>query len=488
MKRVIGAFLIAAIGGASALGLRTVFIKDPSRTEYVQNSPQVKYVNLPGPVSGEGVTDFTAAAEMAVQGVVHVKTVMEAQNNQFYFNDPWKDFFGGGGYPQQQPQLQQASGSGVIISPEGFIVTNNHVIEHAQKIEVTLNDKRTYEAKLVGRDPAYDIAVLKIDETHLPYVNYGNSDDMRLGQWVLAVGNPFNLTSTVTAGIISAKARNINIIDNDPEAGVNAVESFIQTDAAVNPGNSGGALVNTRGELIGINTAIASQTGSYAGYAFAVPSNIVKKVVADLREFGTVQRAYLGVTIRDIDSKLVKEKNLTSNEGVYVNTVNEEGSAALAGVKDGDIITHVGTVAVNSVPELQEQISRYRPGDKLALSIKRDGKESTLSLILKNKDNNTKVVEKENIEVIKALGATFETVEGEEKAKLGIENGLKVTKLEPGKLKNAGIKEGFIITSIDHKKINTKEELKSVLDNKKGGILLEGIYTNGVRAYYAFGL
>jgi serine protease Do len=488
MKRVIGAFLIAAIGGASALGLHAIFIKNQTRTEYVQNTPNVKYVNLPGPASGEGAVDFTAAAEMAVQGVVHVKTVMEAQNNQFYFNDPWKDFFGGGGYPQQQPQLQQASGSGVIISPEGFIVTNNHVIEHAQKIEVTLNDKRTYEAKLVGRDPAYDIAVLKIDETHLPYVNYGNSDDMRLGQWVLAVGNPFNLTSTVTAGIISAKARNINIIDNDPEAGVNAVESFIQTDAAVNPGNSGGALVNTRGELIGINTAIASQTGSYAGYAFAVPSNLVKKVVADLREFGTVQRAYLGVTIADIDSKLAKEKNLTSNEGVYVNTVNEEGSAALAGVKDGDIITHVGTIAVNSVPELQEQISRYRPGDKLALSIKRDGKESTLSLILKNKDNNTKVVEKENIEVTKALGATFETVAAEEKSKLGIENGLKVTRLEPGKLKNAGIKEGFIITTIDHKKINTKEELKSVLDNKKGGILLEGIYSNGVRAYYAFGL
>jgi serine protease Do len=488
MKRIIGAFLIASVGGASALGLNFIFNKNQNRTEIVQNSPSVKYVSLPGASSPEGSIDFTTAAEMTVHGVVHVKTLIENQNaGQYYLNDPFRDLFGGGGAPQQ-PQLQQASGSGVIISSDGYIVTNNHVIDHAQKIEVTLNDKRTYEAKLVGRDPAYDIAVLKIEETRLPYINYGNSDDMRIGQWVLAVGNPFNLTSTVTAGIISAKARNINIIDSDPQAGVNAVESFLQTDAAVNPGNSGGALVNTRGELIGINTAIASQTGSYAGYAFAVPSNLVKKVVADLREFGTVQRAYLGVTIRDIDSKLSKEKNLSNNEGVYVNNVNEGGSAALAGVKEGDIITHVGTTAVNSVPELQEQVSRYRPGDKVALVIKRDDKESNLMIILKNKDNNTRVVEKEAVEMVKTLGATFETVASEEKSKLGIENGLKVTRLEPGKLKNAGIKEGFIITSIDHKLVNTKEELKSILDNKKGGILLEGIYANGMRAYYAFGL
>jgi Do/DeqQ family serine protease len=362
------------------------------------------------------------------------------------------------------------------------------VIDHAQKIEVTLNDKRTYEAKVIGKDPSYDLAVLKIEGKNLPYVSYGNSDDVRVGEWVLAVGNPFNLTSTVTAGIVSAKGRNINIIDNDPQAGVNAVESFIQTDAAVNPGNSGGALVNTRGELVGINTAIASQTGSYAGYAFAVPSNLVRKVVSDLIEFGAVQRAYLGVMIRDIDSHLAKEKNISETEGVYVNGVNEGGSAALAGVKEGDVITKVGTVSVNSVPELQEQISRYRPGDKVALTIKRDTKESSLAVVLKNKDNNTRLVEKESVEVTRALGATFETVSGEEKAKLGIENGLKVTKLESGKLRSAGIKEGFIITTIDHKQVNSKEELKSVLENKKGGILIEGIYTNGMRAYYAFGI
>jgi len=489
MKRIIGVFLIAAVGGASALGLNYVFHKNPVRADYQPLAQNVKYVNLPSPGAPEGAIDFTGAAEMTVHTVVHVKTTFEAQNtNPYLFNDPFHDFFGGGGFPPQQPQLQQASGSGVIVSSDGYIVTNNHVIDHAQKIEVTLDDKRTYEAKLVGKDPSYDIAVLKIEERKLPAIVYGNSDDMKIGQWVLAVGNPFNLTSTVTAGIISAKARNINIIDNNPQAGVNAVESFIQTDAAVNPGNSGGALVNTHGELIGINTAIASQTGSYAGYAFAVPSNLVKKVVSDLIEFGTVQRAFLGVTIRDIDSKLSKEKNIQSNIGVYVNSVNEGGSADLAGVKEGDIITHVGNASVNSVPELQEQVSRYRPGDKVTLTVKRDDKESVLSVILKNKDNNTRVVEKESMEVTRALGATFETVSDEEKSKLGIQNGLKVTKIESGKLKNAGIKEGFIITSIDKKQVNSKEELKSVLENKKGGILIEGVYSNGMRAYYAFGI
>ncbi|HEV7232327.1 MAG TPA: Do family serine endopeptidase [Bacteroidia bacterium] len=491
MKRVIGAFLIAAIGGASALGLNSVFNKNQIHADYVPAPQNIKLVHLPYSAP-ETAIDFRTAAEMSIHTVVHVKTVFESQNtNQMYFSDPrdpFHDFFNGGGFQGGQPQLQQASGSGVIISPDGYIVTNNHVIDHAQKIEVTLNDKRTYEAKVIGKDPSYDLAVLKIEGKNLPYVSYGNSDDVRVGEWVLAVGNPFNLTSTVTAGIVSAKGRNINIIDNDPQAGVNAVESFIQTDAAVNPGNSGGALVNTRGELVGINTAIASQTGSYAGYAFAVPSNLVRKVVSDLIEFGAVQRAYLGVMIRDIDSHLAKEKNISETEGVYVNGVNEGGSAALAGVKEGDVITKVGTVSVNSVPELQEQISRYRPGDKVALTIKRDTKESSLAVVLKNKDNNTRLVEKESVEVTRALGATFETVSGEEKAKLGIENGLKVTKLESGKLRSAGIKEGFIITTIDHKQVNSKEELKSVLENKKGGILIEGIYTNGMRAYYAFGI
>jgi serine protease Do len=491
MKRVMGAFLIAAMGGASALGLNNVFNKNQMRTDYVPAPQNIKLVHLPYSAP-ETVIDFRTAAEMSIHTVVHVKTVFESQNtNQMPFSDPrdpFHDFFNGGGYQGGQPQLQQASGSGVIISPDGYIVTNNHVIDHAQKIEVTLNDKRTYEAKVIGKDPSYDLAVLKIEGKSLPYVSYGNSDDVRVGEWVLAVGNPFNLTSTVTAGIVSAKGRNINIIDNDPRAGVNAVESFIQTDAAVNPGNSGGALVNTRGELVGINTAIASQTGSYTGYAFAVPSNLVHKVVSDLMEFGTVQRAYLGVMIRDIDSRLAKEKNVSETEGVYVNGVNEGGSAGQAGVKEGDVITKVGTISVNSVPELQEQISRYRPGDKVALTVKRDGKESSLAVVLKNKDNNTHLVEKETVEVTRALGATFETVSGEEKSKLGIENGLKVTKLESGKLRNAGIKEGFIITTIDHKQIDSKEELKSVLENKKGGILIEGIYTNGMRAYYAFGI
>ncbi len=492
MKRIIGIFLIAIVGGVSALGLNAFYSKKQAYSYTSSPSSNVKYVSMPRIASNEGAVDFTAAAEMSVHAVVHVKTVMETQNsNQLLFTDPrdpFHDFFGGGGFPNQQPQIQQASGSGVIISADGYIVTNNHVIDHAQKIEVTLNDKRTYEARVIGKDPSYDLAVLKIDEKNLPTVMYGNSDNVKIGQWVLAVGNPFNLTSTVTAGIISAKARNINIIDNNPQAGVNAVESFLQTDAAVNPGNSGGALVNTRGELIGINTAIASQTGSYAGYAFAVPSNLVKKVISDLIEFGAVQRAYLGVSILDIDSKLAKDKNIDASQGVYVNTVIEGGSASLAGIKEGDIILRVGSTVVNSVPELQEQISLYRPGDKVEVGIRRGNTESDLAIILKNKDNNTNAVAKESLEVTHALGATFETVSDEEKSKLHIENGLKVSKLESGKLKSAGIKEGFIITSIDHKQVNSKDELKSVLENKKGGILLEGVYSNGMRAYYAFGL
>ncbi|MFY9307468.1 MAG: Do family serine endopeptidase [Bacteroidia bacterium] len=486
MKKVVGAFLIASIGGITALGLNHL-IQDPvaNTSSQVAYQPPVKYVNLSKSVP-ESAVDFTVAAEMSVHAVVNVKTTYNYQSQNQYIYDPFRGFFG-----QRIPQQREAptgSGSGVIISQDGYIVTNNHVIEDAEKIEVTLNDKRSYTAEVIGKDPTTDLALLKIKESNLPYVTYGNSDNVKVGEWVLAVGNPFNLTSTVTAGIISAKARNINIIENDPSKGINPVESFLQTDAAVNPGNSGGALVNAKGELIGINSAIASNTGSYTGYSFAIPVNMARKVVADLLEFGEVQRAYIGVSIRDLDAKLAQEKNISEIRGIYVNGLTAGGAGEEGGIKEGDIIMKVADVPVNNVPELQEQISRYRPGDKINITLKRNNQEKVLALVLKNKNGTLDVVERPKVEVVSALGAMLEPVSPAEMKKLSIEHGLRISKLGAGKLLNAGIKEGFIITSVDKKKITSIEDIKNVLANKKGGVLIEGIYPNGMRAYYGFGM
>ncbi len=333
-------------------------------------------------------TDFTRAAELSVNAVVHVKTRYAAQRqtpNSFF------EFFFG--IPEQQsrnmPQ-QQAAGSGVIISPDGYIVTNNHVIERASQIEVMLNDKRSYNAILVGTDPNTDIALLKIETDSLPVIKIGNSDDLKVGEWVLAVGNPFNLTSTVTAGIVSAKARNINILDSDMK-----IESFIQTDAAVNPGNSGGALVNIHGELVGINTAIASRTGSYAGYSFAVPTSIVQKVVSDLRNYGMVQRAVLGVQLQEISAELKARKNLTTLQGVYVVGVVENSAAYRAGIRVGDIITQIDMNIIRSVTDLQEKMGRYQPGDIVNVGIIRDGIKQTLPAELTNRSGTTTIVQKQ---------------------------------------------------------------------------------------------
>jgi len=408
------------------------------------------------------------------------------QSSQQYMYDPFRDLFG-----QRTPQRQEApmaSGSGVIVSQDGYIITNNHVVEGADKVEITLNDKRSYVADVIGTDPTTDLALLKIKDTNLPYITYGNSDNVKVGEWVLAVGNPFNLTSTVTAGIVSAKGRNINILDNDPSKGIFPIESFIQTDAAVNPGNSGGALVNTRGELVGINSAIASNTGSYTGYSFAIPVNMARKIISDLLEFGTVQRAFIGVSITDLDAKLAKEKSINEIKGVYVNGLTAGGSAEEAGIKEGDVITKIGEVNVSSVPELQEQISRFRPGNRITVTLKRNNQEKTLPVLLKNKNGNTDVVEKPKAEVVSALGATFEAISTDDMRKLGIDNGLRINKLGAGKLLSAGIKEGFIITSVDKKKINTVEDVKTALESKKGGVLIEGVYPNGMRAYYGFGM
>lgn len=482
MKRILSVFAIAVMGGAAALGLNQLFFKPVTLATASGTQAQVHYTNAIVPT---GPIDFRDAADETVHAVVYIHTKFTTQ--QTYY-DPFQGFFGGGNGMQIVPKEQEASGSGVIIANDGYIVTNYHVVENADNISVTLNDKRSYDATVIGTDPNTDLAVIKIEEKNLPFISYGNSDDVKVGEWVLAVGNPFNLTSTVTAGIVSAKARNINLISSNG-SGSGAVESFIQTDAAVNPGNSGGALVNTSGQLIGINSAIASSTGSFSGYSFAIPVNLVRKVVSDLMEFGTVQRGYLGVNIRDVDANLVKEKNLDKLSGVYVEGVIDGGSSSDAGIEAGDVITKVGDVTVNNTSELQEQVNRFRPGDKVVITYSRGSKEKTAIVTLLNKNNSASLLKKDDkTNEAETLGATFETVAPEDMKRLNISNGLRVSKLEAGKLRNSGIREGFIITTVDKNKVSTPEELKKILDNKKGGILIEGVYPNGSRAYYAFGM
>ena len=483
MKKILSLFIAAIAGGFASLSIYNYV--NPQQTIYystsgVQNAKSVNFAATPPEVG----IDFTTAAELSVHGVVHVQTThQEEVGSYFDFYDPFRDFFRGHGGQQPKFQPQVASGSGVIISEDGFIVTNNHVVEDAEQVEITLNDNKKYQAKVIGTDPTTDLALLKVDAHDLPYVAYGNSDDLKVGEWVLAVGNPFNLTSTVTAGIVSAKGRNINI--NQEQF---AIESFIQTDAAVNPGNSGGALVNSSGELVGINTAIASQTGSYSGYSFAIPVNIARKVVDDLMEFGEVQRAFIGVSIRDIDAQLADEKNISVQKGVYVNGLTDGGAAAEAGIVEGDIITHIGNHTSDNVPQLQEMVAQYRPGDKIPVTVLRDGKEKTFTVVLRNKNGDTERIVKDLNANITVLGADFEPVSKEEMSKLKIDKGMKVTGLTGGKLRSAGIKEGFIITKIDGKPIKTKEDISLALENKKGGVLIEGIYPNGFKTYYGFGL
>ncbi len=481
MKKILGFFLVGVIGGLSAFGMSWFFNKN--QTVKIQETQNVVPVNnIQSTVTT--LPDFTVAAEKTVNAVVHVKTTYKQQNIQqpsmqdFFFGNP----FGGGGGQFGQRMPQMASGSGVIISPDGYIVTNNHVVENATDIEIVLNDKRTYNAKLIGRDPATDIALVKVDAKDLPTITYGNSDALKIGEWVLAVGNPFNLTSTVTAGIVSAKERNINLLRQKQQY---AIESFIQTDAAVNPGNSGGALVNTKGELVGINTAIASQTGSYTGYSFAVPVTIAKKIVSDLMEYGTVQRALLGVNIQDIDAKLAKKLDLEKPEGVYVVNVNEESAAEEAGIKKEDIIIKINDDKIEKVSELQEKISRYSPGDKIDVWVLRDGKEKKFLVELKNSLGTTDVVNKNVIDV---LGASFTELPDKVKEKLDIDNGVEVTDLQAGKLMRAGVKEGFIITHINRKAIKSAKQIEEILKNIHGGIYIQGVYPNGEVAYYAFGM
>lgn len=457
-------------------------------TEATTDAPPAHFAALPMVPPGAG-QDFTEAVDKSLNTVVHITSEYEGSTTS---SDPLRDFLFGN--PGSGPSL--AAGSGVIISDDGYIITNNHVIEDADKLSVSLGDKREFTAEIIGTDPSTDLALIKVNATNLPHITFGNSDEVAVGQWVLALGNPFNLNNTVTAGIVSAKGRNINLLQYNPDKDVFPLESFIQTDAAVNPGNSGGALINTNGDLIGINTAIASQTGSYAGYSFAVPVNIVRKVSNDLLEFGKVQRAFIGVSIRDIDQTIAKEYELDNMNGVFVADLTAGGAAAEAGIRPGDIITHVGTVKVDEVSALQEQVARFRPGNQIAVTIQRNGNPKVMNMTLRNAEGKTDIIRKETASntsdkeamVIEALGATFSDITESQADALNIEDGVQVDEITGGKLRGSGIRDGFIITKLDKKEVTSAKELISLLESKDGGVLIEGVYPNGMKGFYGFGM
>ena len=486
IKKIAKSLAIAFAGAIIAIFLYSKFNHEPQQVP-LQGTPPVQltsYSSPPGPQVQ--LPDLTQAAEKSVHAVVHITTKVKAQSYGGNENPLFDFFFGPKGNIQprgynQEPEYSVGAGSGVIISPEGYIVTNNHVIDEADNIEVVLNDNRKFTAKVIGRDPNTDIALVKIDARDLTYLSWGNSETLKLGEWVLAVGNPFNLTSTVTAGIVSAKSRSIGII-----SGQLPLESFIQTDAAVNPGNSGGALVNASGELVGINAAIASRTGSYSGYSFAVPASIARKVVDDLKQFGEVQRALLGVEIKNIDDNLAKEEHLGKIEGVYVGKTTEDGAARQAGIKTGDIILAVNGNQVNTVSQLQEQIAKYRPGDKIAITTKREGSVKIVTVVLRNTKGGTSIV-KESFSI---LGAEFGPISEKDKERLKIDEGIQVLNLTKGKLKDAGVKIGFIITDINKVPVSSVEDIKRALSqaNNKKPVLVEGVYPGGEWTYYVFKL
>ena len=478
-KTIVALGALALAAGAGGAALYDVFRSMDSPSSSWNESSATLIGNRPALVSS---TDFSAAAEMAVNAVVHVKTSVE----QGYTFNPFNEFFFGFGEgSQMQPRVVQGSGSGVIISSDGYIVTNNHVIDKAKEVKVSLNNNKEYLAKVVGIDPTTDLAVLKIEAENLPSLAFANSDEVRLGEWVLAVGNPFNLNSTVTAGIISARGRNINIIDNQ-----SAIEAFIQTDAAVNPGNSGGALINTRGDLIGINTAISTRTGSYEGYGFAIPANIVRKVVDDLTKHGVVQRAYLGVNIADITPELAKEQGIKESQGVYVSGVTEDGAAAAAGIKKGDIVVQVGEKSVKKMSELLEVIGSRRPGDKVSVVVLREGKEKVFNVVLRNRQGTTDVLKKEDLAVSSSLGAEFEPLSPNDKARYGLRSGVRITNPGEGKLAQAGVPKGFILVKLNNKLVSSAQDVAAILGElgPGDGVLLQGYRPNGSADVFAFAL
>lgn len=418
--------------------------------------------------------DFTKAAEHSVNAVVHIQCEYEQQTS-FY-----SDFFLFLA-PGANNRKIQTSGSGVIIRSDGYIITNNHVVQDAESIQVILNDRRTYTAEFVGSDPSADLAVIRILETDLPTIEYGNSDDTKIGQWVLAVGNPFNLTSTVTAGIISAKARNLNILGKNMTE--NPLEFYIQTDAAVNRGNSGGALVDLDGKLIGINSAIASNTGSYAGYSFAIPSNIVKKITNDLINYGMTQKAYLGVNIAEVDAKLADNIGIKKIKGIYIASVVKDGAAFKAGLNEGDIIISVNGKFINTLPELNEMMAQSSPNDNLKLVYEREGKTSEVTVTLLNENGNTEIIKPEVKQLISVINAQFRELTEKEKKTYGVNAGFVVEKIAGSPLVRSRIRPGFVITSIGGEEDIKLEELLN-LNQVKGRVILEGFYPTDTRLSY----
>lgn len=488
MRRFSSLFFAAVLGSVCTVASYQWFNDGDNKVklEYVANVPTAK-VAYTVDENGKAVPlDFTAAAEKVMPAVVHIRSAQEGmQRSQSQEYDPFRDFFG-----QRFPQPQgpsQSSGSGVIINEDGYIVTNNHVVQDADEIEVSLLDNRTYKAKVIGTDPDTDLALIKIEEKGLPYLSFVDSDKAKVGEWVLAVGNPFNLNSTVTAGIISAKGRSINILSRNSEQGSTAIESFIQTDAAINPGNSGGALVDLQGGLLGINTAIASPTGSYSGYGFAVPSDIVSKIVEDLLQYGVVQRGWLGVSITSVNSQLMKQEELSVREGAYISAFSENSSAKEAGLKEGDVVTKIDNTVIRSNSALIEYIGRHRPGDKLEVTVNRKGKEMTFPVVLKSREGKVGIVKAEERSGFAALGIELEDIDEKVVKNLDIEGGVRVKELGNGKLaRYTDIREGFIITKINEVPVNSVKEFNEIMKKKKSGelVILSGRYENSLREYH----
>jgi serine protease Do len=481
-KYLIGALFMALLGASIALFAYTKIVVKPS-VVVVKDSSKVEDQNAKAYLTSlqtqEGQIDFTFAAEQTVHAVVHVHTKTMVASSA---DNPIMEWFYGDRY-SSKPKEANGYGSGVIISGDGYIVTNNHVIENAESVEVTLNDKRNFTAKVIGRDPGSDIALLKIKADNLPFIKFGDSEQLKLGEWVLAVGNPWNLTSTVTAGIVSAKGRSLNLNEGNYK-----IESFIQTDAALNMGNSGGALVNTKGQLVGITSAILSPSGAYSGNSFAIPVTIVKKVVNDLKEFGEVQRAIIGVNIQDVDADIASKHNLSEVKGAIITRIIPNGSASEAGMKENDVITKFDGQSVNTVAELQEQVGKHRPGDNATVTYVRNGKESTIPITLKNVAGNTKVVTAD-MEVASdvVFGARLESLSSDDMNSLNIDYGVKVVDVSRGKFKDIGMAQGYIILSINGKKVKTPDDVRQFSDNGKTLKSIEGILPDGTVLNYQFG-
>ena len=474
-KGILIALLSAAVGGLTAYAVVKSVDIEGGQTVQLSDGAQFRTVNL----SHENWPDFTYAAESAVDAVVYVK-VTSTQTQPQAPSSIFDYFFG---FPQGSPQQREkvGSGSGVIIREDGYIVTNNHVIDGATKIEVTLNSNQTYQATLVGTDPATDVALLKIDATGLPIIPFGDSDKLRLGEWVIAIGSPYDLRSTITAGIVSAKGRSM-----PNYSGEFKIESFIQTDAAVNPGNSGGALVDRAGNLVGINTAIYSQTGSYSGYSFAVPVNIVKKIAYDLMDFGSVKRAVLGIKMQPIDDKIAEELKLSSRNGVYISEVSASSAADEAGLKAGDIILAIDSTKVNTTPSVQEAVSRYSPGDSAVITILRDGKEKKVEVTFKGTSQENGTLADDGS--VAFYGSSIKEASEETLAKYGLKSGVEIVELGPGKLMEAGAVEGFIIQYVNDHPVKTPQDVIDVVKKSKRTVFIEGVTPSGRIGYFGFGV